>query len=176
MLNARFGHQAWGFLSSCASACVSVHVKIAKPEKHVLHTQMHKNSEKPIPYGLNRVFNIEAYIFAAFWYVFYEVFRPNNNCRPAPGCPKHHLKWGFWTFRQKCIFTRILPCKTGLAEVCRSEKPIQNGRNRVSRAPEPLKITTSKNPRILRAFWASFKNCIFARKIRGKNFVFEVCV
>ena len=66
MFNARFGHQAWGFLSYCASACVSVHVKIDKPEKQVLHTQIHKNSENTIPYGLNRVLNIEACIFAAF--------------------------------------------------------------------------------------------------------------
>ena len=92
-------------------------------------------------------------------------FSAQQQLSSGPGVPETPSQMGFL---QKCIFTRILPCRTGLAEVCRSKLSIQNGWNRVSGAPENLKIRTSKTLVFCVLFEPRHKNRILTRKIRIK--------
>ena len=176
MLYARFGHQAWGFLSFGVSACVSVHVKIDKPEKtrstHPNAQELRKHHSIRLKPGIED----RSLYFCCILIRILRSFSAQQQLSSGTGGPKTPSQMVFLTFRQKCVFTHILPCKIGLAEVCKSKNLIQNGWNRVSGGPEPLKITTSKTLVFCVPFEPRNKNCIFARKIRRKTFVFEVCV
>ena len=130
---------------------------------------MHKNSEKPIPYGLNRVFNIEACIFAAFWYVFYEVFRPSNNCCPAPRCPKTPSQMGFFEFSAKSAFSHVFyRVKQALPKFVGQKTPFRMGETGYREHRNPWKSQHRKSLVFYMLLKPRNKNRILTRKIRVK--------
>ena len=168
MFNARFGHQAWGFLSSCASACVSVHVKIDKPEKDVLHTQMHKKSENTIPDGQTGYW-ISNIIFLMHFDAYFTRFSAQQQLLSGPEVPKTTISNGVFELSAKSAFSHVFyRIKQALPKFVGQKTPFRMGETGYREHRNPWKSQHRKSLVFYVLLKPRNKNRILTRKIRIK--------
>ena len=107
MFNARFTYQAWGFLSYCASACVSAHVKIDKPEKT---RSTHPNAQelrKHHSIGIKPGIEDRSLHFCCMLIRILRSFSAQQQLSSGPGVPKTPSQMGFLNLPPKSAFSHI---------------------------------------------------------------------